>query len=290
MAKETIPPSLINLAYANSQALSRYGIPHTRVKNDRELSIKYGMQYLNSVLPPESYDMTPGEVPPRSLDDVDDNNRTVIEQIVKRGVAMVLIRPEMYHTRGDILDFLVREGFQIVIEKDATVNTDQLYRLYRSVIRNVRHFIRELPTRAVVYTDSPAALVLLTDPVKRYGDKPEYLTNGFFGEYKGAPAVYGPRTIRGGVVYNSALRLGFDKPSETIGMATDPFGALAHLVNEPEPHWYHANTPQRLRMLRYTAQGVHIPNLSELPGDLDVLASRQELLEIHGILTGKLKK
>ena len=102
--------------------------------------------------------------------------------------------------------------------------------------------------------------------------------------YKGTEAIEDGYTIRGSVVLQEAIRLGFHElKNEELAMALDPFTDLRNITQLPGNH-PHSHLPEEKALLKYNAVSVHVPNYKEIIRDLAVLNNISQLNEIYAAI------
>ena len=273
MSNKEIPTTLITLAYKNEYISSQF--PHP---DNIEGSQAAGKKYLSRVFPgwenPEKmqqhFDITENDA---------DKFKLASFLVTEHDLGMLLIRPEMYHHSGAVLGFLTENNFRIRYVSNRNVGKEAYMAMYGDVF-NRPPAIPSLPTRTIVYLDSPSMLVLFSDPKKRFSDKS--LAEGFCAEYKGKEGLFNSQTIRGGVVYPEAIRLGFHTlVNEALQLALDPLTALRHIVASSTENQPHSYLPPDKSLLKYHAVSVRVPNSKEIIRDLYVLNDKDQLREIE---------
>lgn len=281
MSKEVqLPASIKDLAQYNVLAMIGLSIPIVP-KNCQE-SREAGHHYITSVYP--HYDHP--EVRHKEFDfpktDTEIDRYELSGQILREfDIGLALIRPEMFHVRGKMEDFLRKNGFQIVLSDERRVDSRSYGVLYNEAF-DIEPAKPSWPTRTIVYLDSPSFLIVFKDPKKRFGN--EKLANGFFENHKGHEGIKDDRTIRGSVVLEEALRLGFHElKSEELALALDPFTTLRNIVQRSgqQPH---SHLPKKHALLKYNAVSVHVPNTSEIQRDLAILNDIYQLKGIYDLL------
>lgn len=271
-----LPGSIVDLAFKNechSQAVGTFP--------SHDQSQDYGAKYLRSTYPSlVSGNFDSENNFPRNSGDVE-RQKALLEIMVARSFGAVMVRPEMYHHRAKIADFIENQGFRITSELDRSVGYDPYAVMYRDVFSR-EAALPSLPTRTMVYINSPSSLLVFVDNKNRYANKP--IADVFCEKFKGKEAIPDANTVRGGVVLTEALRLGYDLLQDPVlQLALDPINALRNIVKLPgiQPH---SHLPIERRLLKYDAVSVHVPDSTEIIRDLAVLCSIGEIEEIaHGI-------
>lgn len=280
MVERRIPVTIENLADKHNLILMDINITQEEVNADYARSVDAGNAFMEKALPGYG---NKNYIPPAF--ELSEIQKEVVEGIVNHDVALLLVRPEMYHHHGAFHGFLDRNGFNIIYSGDRTVDYVQYSQICRGTfsIDDAKH---SFPTRTAVYTNSPTKLIIFTDPKRRYSLKGITLADGFVNEFKGAAGVYQPGTLRGDVVFNEALRLGFDKLDDSVlALATDPFHTCRYLTQLPGTH-PHSHLPKDRSLMFYNSVSVHIPNGKEIVTDLAILNTISQLNEISNQLNG----
>jgi 2-phosphoglycerate kinase len=206
---------------------------------------------------------------------IDSEEKELMREISAFNPGMILVRPEMYHNCNAFKDFLERNGFNVLFEADVELDIERYERLYEDAI-SIPDAQATMPTRTLVYTDSPCKLMVFADERNRYQGA---LADNFFEEFKGREGIYTPNTLRGDIVYQEARRLGYHELTDPVlADALDPFGAYRRIVQSPSGP--HAGYNPEDRLLKYDAVGVHVPNYHELIHDLPIICSKDQLKEI----------
>lgn len=205
-------------------------------------------------------------------DNQSERSLAVRSLIERHNLAILLVRPEMFHHKDKIADFLQQNEFKVVAQIDRSISYEQYAFLYNNVF-SISAAQPSLPTRTMVYVGPPCSLIIFKPNEKIEGALPDL----FCRYYKGREGVPDKTTIRGGIVLKEALRLGFHLlQSQTIRIALDPIGALRNIVTLDGEH-PHSHLPEKMRLLKYNAVSVHVPDSSEIVRDLSVLCSDSEL-------------
>lgn len=272
---ERLPNSIVDLAQKNSRTLTGLNAPENF--QDLHASSITGTRYLEQSFPRwNDPSWIPSEAHTR---DILSNTHALVEEILAfSDIELTLVRPEMYHHTPAILDALRTFGFSILHVDDRTITPDQYQMVYGSVFRhpNVQD---TWATRTMVYLDSPCSMIIFSDPENRFA--PKKLADAFVQIYKGREGIRDPATIRGGVVFDEATRLGFQTlADQTLAKALDPMNAYRYVVELPgqQPHSY---LPKAFALLKYVAVSVHAPNSEELPRDLAALNTLGELTTLY---------
>ncbi|MEM1312117.1 MAG: hypothetical protein AAGF07_01500 [Patescibacteria group bacterium] len=181
-------------------------------------------------------------------------------------LAMLIVRPEMYHIAWKIENFLSQQNLEII----DTLNIKISYKQYLSICREsikVPAAKFSMPTRTMVYTGGLSKIILC-----KTKNKQEVLSDKLVDSLKGKGGVQDSnhRTIRGGIVHNEAIKLGFHELNDPeIRSAIDPIGVLRLITEFPEYQTKLAKSVviPYLRLV-YSAVAVHIPNSQEIAKDL----------------------
>ncbi len=279
---EKIPSSLEQLADNNSKILKKYNIIRDSIISSFAKTQISGDFYLKSEFKANNIDTSPdGKFQRLGLSEVQQEKREVLSDILDFDPAMIVVRPEMFHLKNEICDFLVANDFRVNFITDKQITIKEYFQLYKEVIKNVPALQSALPSRTMTYTNALSSIIIFSDPQDRFTRMDQTLADGFFNSFKGTEGKPTKNTIRGDLVFNEALRLGFNNMSNpTISQAVDPFGAYAQIIEQPGEHWYHLKTEEKLYALMYNGQGIHFPNSAELPRDIATLHSCETLLEI----------
>ncbi len=272
---ERLPGSIIDMAQKNWRTLAALDAPSSFP--DIQTSSVTGNAYLEQTYPRWN-DPSWSPSNDRTLSIPPEKSALVEEMLAVHDIGLALVRPEMYHHTPAILDALMTFGFTINHVDDRTITPDQYQALYGSVFKHP--IVTDTwATRTMVYLNSPCSMIIFSDPEHRF--VPIKLADAFVQTYKGREGIRDPATIRGGVVFEEATRLGFHSLSNpTLEGALDPLVAYRHVVALPgqQPH---SHIPKPYALLKYVAVSVHAPNSEELPRDLAALNSYGELQTIY---------
>lgn len=259
------PRSISALAEKNSALLETLNFDPTR---DDPFELDTAEAYRNSGL------FTPQAIVSIFGENSVDGGSQEVPSDVSEEIGMVLVRPDMFHARSRIERFLA-ERFRLLVSETVEVTPAMYWQVYSEAILD-----REMPqsrlSRAAVYIGSSCQLVLFEGSV---ADDPEQLpvADHTYGYLKGEKGVRQPGTLRGEVVYQSAVDLDLHNLSnQTVGLAADPFGAYRKIVHQLPGKHNRLDYP----LLFFTGVGVHVPNFSELQRDLSVFAHGQPNEEI----------
>jgi len=268
------------LAEKNTRVMVNQKIDPEKTRLFFDVCQEAGTRYLESLYP--GYEDNQPSLP--NIDQFEtEQKKTLLQSILIHDVQIVLIRPEMFHYRQIIYQFLTERDFKVVYDDVRVVDAIQYALIYKHVF-GIPEARSALPTRTMTFINSPNLLVVFTDPKKRYGGTFESLADGFFKQHKGREGVHQQNTLRGEIIYQEAVRLGFDTLSDfIIALATDPMYAYRHIITQPGDH-YHTYIKADKPLMAYNAQGVHIPNSTELPKDLLVLNTVDQLNDIYEAL------
>jgi hypothetical protein len=280
---EKIPQTIINLADKNIRTLEKlkYLSIVTLANYDFTYSQKLGADYMENVLPAEKYKLKINES--NSITEIPETKKELINSLISKNIAMILVRPEMFHIHDQFSNFISNLGLKVFYTAERSISFDQYWNLYKGSIR-FPDAIPSMPTRTMVYTDSPVMLIAFVDPLKSHSN----LASLFETNFKGKEGSYNQHTLRGGVVYPEAKKLGFDTlENQIIENATDPFKGYQHLILS-DLHQNNINIKPNEQILRYNAVSVHIPNSEEIPYDLSTLNTENQLIEMNKSLANVL--
>src|SRR5207302_3001928 len=134
--------------------------------------------------------------------------------------------------------------------------------MYEHVIVSKERIYSRL-TRAAVYLSRPARLMVFG---RRETEADGISAIDDFSKFKGKQGVEASGTLRGELIYNEAMQLGFHilEDSEAAHVA-DPFGSYRKMMREgiDGPH-----RDLKHPLLFYTAVGIHSPDKDEIHRDL----------------------
>ncbi|MFO0971231.1 MAG: hypothetical protein U0520_02680 [Candidatus Saccharimonadales bacterium] len=192
---------------------------------------------------------------------------------VASNLAMVLVRPDMLHIAPAIEAFLA-ERYNLVYTEDVEMDPTKYWNIYKHDLYRIETMHTRL-TRAAMYIGSTCRLVVFST-----NNYTRVLANDIYSKLKGNQGVYTGGTLRGDLVYREGLRLGLDRLDEKdldprVAVATDMFGAYrASALLPTGPHIGLARP-----LLFYTGVGVHIPNGTEVHGDLAQFLGPDDFLQ-----------
>lgn len=273
---EKIPQSIINLADKNIRILEKlkYLSIVTLANYDFTHSQKLGADYMENVLPAEKFKLKINEG--NSITEIPETKKELINSLISKNIAMILVRPEMFHIHDQFSNFISNLGLKVFYTAERSISFDQYWTLYKGSIR-FPDAIPSMPTRTMVYTDSPVMLIAFVDPLQSHSN----LASFFETNFKGKEGIYNQHTLRGGIVYPEAKKLGFDNlENQIVENATDPFKGYQHLISSGM-HQNNVNMKPNEQILRYNAVSVHIPNSEEIPYDLSTLNTENQLIEMN---------
>lgn len=194
-------------------------------------------------------------------------------------IGMLLIRPEMTHITPMFKEF-IDEFYTVCHTEDVEITTEAYWKIYRHDLYRPETLDSRL-TRAAIYIGSLCRLVVFKDENHQPMERP--VSDKVFSFLKGKQGIYQQGTLRGEVVYNEALNLGFHRIHSTseeyyvrLSQAIDPFGAYRRLSERPKGPHAGLNHP----ILFYTAVGVHVPNAKEVQTDLPIFLSESDILSL----------
>lgn len=278
-----LPQTILRLSDNNTAEMYEHGINPTQASESPRYSFDSSAKYLLGVLSGRILSaMEAGRITPCiDITRLETEKGKLMRNIMVDGnVAMILIRPEMHHASDAFVDYLKRQGYDILLQSDKSIDIQQYEKMYAHAI--IEPDARPtMPTRTMVYVDSPSKLIVFSDPNKAR-DSEEHLADSFFRLHKGRQGVNDGHTLRGGIVYEEAKTLGLDQLEHPIVQrAVDPMSAYRHLVfgdhSLPSPH---LQLPQDDQLLQYTGVGVHIPDSTEINRDLGAICTEDDLKEI----------
>lgn len=280
---EKLPLSIINLANKNMKNLEKlkYFSIITLLNYDFTQSQKLGEDYMESVLPRDKFKLKANEG--NSITEIPIAKKELIDSLISKNIAMILVRPEMFHIHDQFSNFISQLGLKIFYTAERSISLDQYWTLYKGSIR-FADAVPSMPTRTMVYTDSPVMLIAFVDPLQSHPN----LASFFETNFKGKEGIYNQHTLRGGIVYPEAKKLGFDNlENQIVENATDPFKGYRHLISSGL-HKNNKNIKPSEQILRYNAVSVHIPNSEEIPYDLSTLNTENQLIEMNNSLANAL--
>jgi len=274
-----IPKSLISLAEKNHSRLVEISSIHGNLSS---------IDYLQDRKDKYNVIMTAFNVGTSFLKSIISNNQEAfnyevnpeVEKLIAKNpnVAMLVVRPEMYHLYGKIEEFLNSKGLEVVKMFDLEIDYQKYLRICRSSV-NLEQAKYAMPTRTLVYTGGKSKIIICKENELKNGQP---LPNRIVMEMKGTGGIFSPGTIRGEVVYEEAKRLGFHELNdEYIKSAIDPFGVLKLLPEFPEFQTdLSKSLPTTESRLTYNAVAVHIPDSSEIISDLSTVLNSQQLQDL----------
>lgn len=276
---EKIPRSLEELSNNNFNTLEGLGVKREDLVGDLDKSDKVGQEYLADSFSKEGIDTNPDNKMERgNILEINSDKREVVSNILKFDPGLIIVRPEMFHITGKICDFLRLNGFSVVFLTEKPIEIKEYFDLYREVIRNVPELKVILPSRTLTYTNAKSSIIVFIEKESHYLDTKVHLADLFSAKFKGREGVKAENTIRGDIVHNEALKLGFDKLDDPIiAAAVDPFAVYAEVIKGKGKNLYHLKTTPDLYSLMYTAQGIHCPTYAELPRDFASILSLSQL-------------
>jgi hypothetical protein len=276
-----LPVNLVDLATKNLQRVTSLhhmtGINIPDLEFDQEKSWEMGKEYMRVTFKGIRFKqfmesrLTEMGVPTKKSKELKDKQK-LATQIFNENFAVILIRPEMIHITEQIIEFLKQFGIFKFYEDSVSITPDTYWTLYSEAITK-KEANPSMPTRTMVYLHSPAKLLYLHPTLNlEMQTSGVHLSDILCNTFKGKAGQYEKGTIRGEVVHNEAVRLGFhtfDNP--VIAAATDPLFAYRHLTNNDK------NQGIESSVLRYNAVSVHVPNSQEMVRDLSALLTLDQL-------------
>jgi hypothetical protein len=190
-----------------------------------------------------------------------------VESLLDKNIGLILVRPEIYHIKDLVKDFLETKNFQVIYSADKTINFSQYWGLYNHAFADPiksEHVRR----RSFGYIDRPCELILFTDRTKR--NQNIKLSDWIKNNLKGNAGVYNKNTLRGGIIYAemSMVRMGFNPKTS---QALDPLNLYSF---DSKESYKYANS---ISTVLANLPGVHIPEGHEIEKDLNILLSLDEL-------------
>ncbi len=247
-----IPQNLIELAEKNNNLLENIGFTPD---DDNPLDLCTEQAYLATGL------FTEQQVKKLFCFEKDASPREARAPICPQ-IGMLLVRPDMYHLHSCFEDFIARR-FSLIESQDVVMSQNAYWEIYSHDLYRPETMHSRL-TRAVMYMGSICRLIVFTESDISNGS----LSDKVVHQLKGTQGTFCPDTLRGDLVLHEALRLGLHEVAsrDQTQQATDPFLAYRRFLTSPGPH-ESADWP----LLFYTGVGVHVPDSSEISGDLHAL-------------------
>ncbi|MBD3362368.1 hypothetical protein GF362_01475 [Candidatus Dojkabacteria bacterium] len=293
MLEKEIPTTLQRIAENNIRTLQAYNIDITDVEKNREKSFDANQRYFLMKLTGRMLEHLDDNDYRSYFESIDENNcekTEYISELTEDGnIALLLVKPDMYHIYDSFREFLEDNGFQILYEADKILDIETYEKIYHEKIygENFCEDFREIPKsivrklcpqRIMLLTESPSRLMVFTDPQNRYKDS--NLPDGFSKDFKGRQGIQDNATMRGSIIYQEAKRLGFNTLENPIlANALDPLHVYRNLIEDPKSP-LDKHLPMEDRLLQYTGAGVHASKNNEIRGDLGALCTEDELQEI----------
>jgi len=280
---EKIPKSIEELGNNNLDTLKSFGAEREDLVGDLDKSNKVGQEYLTDAFSKEGIDTNPDKKISRGgIEEISPEKRETVSNILKFDPGLVIVRPEMYHVTGKICDFLKKNGFRVDFLTEKRIQIKEYFDLYKEVIRNVPDLKVILPSRTLTYTNAKSSIIVFTEMESHFLETKVHLADLFSAKFKGREGLKAENTIRGDIVHNEALRLGFDKLEDpVVAAAVDPFAIYGEVVKGKTENLYHLKTTPELYTLMYTAQGIHCPSYAEMPRDLASILSLGQLSRLE---------
>ena len=117
------------------------------------LKPEYYKQYLESTLQESSVE--------------DEEKFAVAEKIAQENVSFLVLRPEMYHMRDKVENFLSKNGYDVIesITESRKISEDTYWEMYKEAITNPMAF-ESMPTRTLIYTGGPSKIIFFRDLIE----------------------------------------------------------------------------------------------------------------------------
>jgi hypothetical protein len=196
------------------------------------------------------------------------------EKLVKTGMVPILIRPEMYHLRLDIVEYLRIKGCVILGEYEKRIGFSQYWALYEHAFGDI---VKEMHVRRRMfgYINKPAYLIL----AKALWDKNSFINADFMAKnLKGKAGFYEDGTIRGEVIFREVSSI-LDKGDPIEFFALDPL--MEYVYNDDTV--YEDGIASKLHA---NLHGIHLPERHEVKKDLSILLTAREMDELISIYSG----
>jgi len=199
----------------------------------------------------------------------------ISQLLLESGIGLLLIRPEFFSWLPQVLQFLTRNGFEIVYTNTVKIDSAQYQKINRHVIENPdAQYV--MPTRTLVYTAGNSCVVLFKDKLSRYKKQKLKLPDYFCKYFKGRHAKPQENTVRGELVYSTVKDAGYHNPNELTSLAIDPTKDFRNIVRQNiQPN--HLTLEKEDQLLEYTGVCIHVPNADEFVKDCSCLVSETDL-------------
>ncbi len=193
-----------------------------------------------------------------------------VERLLMTGMVPILIRPEMYHIRFDIIDYLISQGCFIFGEYEKRINFGQYWILYEHVFGDT---VKEMHVRRRMfgYLHKPAYLILVgIDTNSNSMQNADLMVRNF----KGRAGFFQANTLCGDVIFREVSNI-LSRNDDTELFAIDPIMEYIHnddtVYEEGVVSKLHANL-----------HGIHLPEYHEVKKDICALLTEEE---IDGLVT-----
>ena len=220
----------------------------------------------------------------RNMRYLDDYYKHLYEKFLSSGlskeidldrIGLVVVRPEMYDSREEIVKKLEDLKFEILHSGDKILNREQYITLYYHGLIHPYSTI-DFPTRTLNYIDKKSYLIIVSS--KDRGNVSDYLN-----AIKGQPGFISENTFRG---YTTEVLKAYIKTRDSFyseyNALLDPISAYRLIVDhkvdqtKTDNHHEQADFP----LLYYAGQGVHIPDSTEIQRDINVICTEKELKKV----------
>ena len=220
----------------------------------------------------------------RNMRYLDDYYKHLYEKFLSSGlskeidldrIGLVVVRPEMYDSREEIVKKLEYLKFEILHSGDKILNREQYITLYYHGLIHPYSTI-DFPTRTLNYIDKKSYLIIVSS--KDRGNVSDYLN-----AIKGQPGFISENTFRG---YTTEVLKAYIKTRDSFyseyNALLDPISAYRLIVDhkvdqtKTDNHHEQADFP----LLYYAGQGVHIPDSTEIQRDINVICTEKELKKV----------
>jgi hypothetical protein len=153
------------------------------------------------------------------------------DENISRNIGMILVRPDMVHVTAKFESY-VSDRFELLYKSNIVMDIDTYWHMYSHDLYR-RETMHSRLTRAALYIGSECCLFVFRDNA----DVSDVKTTDYVHEtLRGSQGVYKNGTLRGDIVYHSAIELGLHKLDNNtdplVALAVDPFGAYQTLANQ----------------------------------------------------------
>lgn len=284
-----IPKNILQLSINNRNTLKSHKIRREKFAGNLNKSIAVGQEYLSKIFSKSGIDDGIDNQIPKGIRGIAPEKREIILDILKFDPELIIVRPEMYHMTRSICDFLKKNNFEIKFLIRKKISIKEYYNLYKKeIIRNSQNFRSILPSRTLAYINAKSSIIILTKSRYNFKKCNTHFADLFSVKFKGREGEKSINTIRGDIIYNEAIRLGFNKlNNRTIVAAIDPFEIYGELIKKRTGNYYHLRTSPQNYALMYTGQGIHCSTYVELPNDLASILNLKQLIKLKFNLKSK---